>query len=75
MPTDAYIQRRNESLRQARQFLLDLLTEGPQPYQVIHARAQEASISLYTLMTVKCRLNIQSRKSDGHMVWQLRNTA
>ena len=39
MSTYAYIQQRNESNRKARAFLQDLLTEGPQPYQVVHQQA------------------------------------
>jgi len=49
-----------------------VLTDGPQPFSTIKEQAREAGIFLATLMTAKCALNIQSRKSNGHMLWQLR---
>ena len=39
MATYAYIQQRSETNRKARQFLQDLLTEGPQTYQVVLEQA------------------------------------
>jgi hypothetical protein len=72
MPTHAYITRRDDLNRRARQFLREVLTDGPQPFSTIKEQAREAGIFLATLMTAKCALNIQSRKSNGHMLWQLR---
>ena len=75
MPTDKYLSRQTDLNRQARQLLIDLLAGGTQPYSTIHERAQEQGIPLWTLLTVKRALNSQSRKSDGHVIWQLRKAA
>ncbi len=72
MPSpDTYIHRRNESNRKARQFLHDILAEGPQTFQLVHEQAVKQVISKSTLMLAKHSLNVQSRKSDGYAVWQL----
>jgi hypothetical protein len=72
MPTDAYIQRRNESIRHARQFLQDLLAGGPQPFQTIHQQAVAQGISKSALMTAKWALNIRSTRVNGRHIWELR---
>ena len=72
MPSpEADIQRRNESNRRARAFLLDLLAGGPQTYQAVRQCAREAGVPLSYLLTAKRSLNVQSRKSDGYAVWNL----
>ena len=66
-----FIQQRNESNRKARAFLQEVLTEGPQTFQLVHEQAVKRGISKSTLMLAKHSLNVQSRKSDGYAVWQL----
>ena len=45
MPTDTYIQQRNESNRKARAFLQEVLAGGPQTYQIVHEQAVKQGIS------------------------------
>ena len=71
MATDTYIQRRNESNRKARAFLQDLLTGGPQTYQVVLEQAVKQGISKATLMLAKSTLHVESHKSDGYAIWNL----
>ena len=67
MATDTYIQQRNESNRKARAFLQDLLTGGPQTYQVVLEQAVKQGISKAALMLgAKYTLHVESRKSDGY---------
>ena len=68
VPSDQQTYRRNELYRQARQFLSDILADGPQPYSTIVARATEAGISLASLLTQlprskPCFGSIKARKS------------
>jgi hypothetical protein len=67
----AYIQQRNASNRKARQFLHDLLANGPQTYAMIQQHAREAGVALSFLMAAKRSLHVQSHKSDGYAVWHL----
>jgi hypothetical protein len=71
MPTDTYIQQRNESNRKARAFLQGLLTEGPQPYQVVHQQEVAQGISKSYLLTARRSLHVESRKSGGYAIWNL----
>jgi hypothetical protein len=71
MTSDENIHRRNESNRRARAFLHDILAGGPQPYQVVHEQAVAQGISKSYLLTAKRSLNVKSRKSDGHAIWDL----
>jgi hypothetical protein len=71
---EAYINRRNESNRRARQFLHDILVGGPQPYQVVHEQAVAQGISKFALMTAKWALNVRSTRVNGRHIWQLRET-
>lgn len=71
MTSDENIHQRNASNRRARAFLHDLLAGGPQPYQVVHEQAVAQGISKSYLLTAKRSLNVKSRKSDGHAIWDL----
>lgn len=71
MTSDENIHQRHESNRRARAFLHDLLAGGPQPYQVVHEQAVAQGISKSYLLTAKRSLNVKSRKSDGHAIWDL----
>ena len=71
MTSDENIHQRNESNRHARAFLHDILAGGPQPYQVVHEQAVAQGISKSYLLTAKRSLNVKSRKSDGHAIWDL----
>jgi hypothetical protein len=71
MPTDQYIRRRNELCRQAREFLSDILADGPQSYSTIVARATEADISLSVLLTAKRSLRVESPRVHQRAMWHL----
>jgi len=71
---EAYINRRNESNRRARQVLHDILAGGPQPYQTVHEQAVAQGISKAALMTAKWTLNVRSTRVNGRHIWQLRET-
>jgi hypothetical protein len=66
------IHRRNDLNRHARMFLQDLLTPGPQTYQVIHEQALAQGISKSCLMTAKRMLDVRSTTAtNGKAQWQL----
>jgi hypothetical protein len=69
---EAYINRRNESNRRARQVLHDILAGGPQPYQIVHEQAVAQGISKTALMTAKWTLHVRSTRVKGRHIWQLR---
>jgi hypothetical protein len=71
MPTDQHIHQRNALYRQARQFLNDILAEGPQTYSIIVARAAEAGISPASVLTAKRALRVESRKINKSTLWYL----
>ena len=71
MHTDKYFHHSKELNRRARQFLGDLLAEGPQPYQVVHQQAVTQGISKSALLMAKRSLQVESRTRDGHAVWNL----
>ena len=71
MPTDTYIQQRNESNRKARAFLQEVLAGGPQTYQIVHEQAVKQGISKSYLLTARRSLHVESYKSDGYAVWSL----
>jgi hypothetical protein len=71
---EAYINRRNESNRRARQVLHDILAEGAQPYQIVHEQAVARGVSKAALMTAKWALNVRSTRVKGRHIWQLRET-
>jgi hypothetical protein len=73
--TQAFIPRRNALNGYARQFLRDLLRDGPQPYTAIRQRAREAGVRLSALWTAKRTLNVQSYTRDGYAVWHLPGAA
>jgi hypothetical protein len=71
-PTETRIHHRNDLNRQARTFLHDLLTPGPQTYQVIHEQAVARGISKSCLMTAKRMLDVRSTTApNGKAQWQL----
>jgi len=67
----AFMPRRNALNGYARQFLRDLLRDGPQPYTAICQRAREAGVRLSALWTAKRTLNVAARTHEGHVFWQL----
>ena len=71
---EAYINRRNESNRRARQVLHDILAGGPQPYLIVHEQAVAQGISKTALMMAKGALNVRSTRVKGRHIWQLRET-
>jgi hypothetical protein len=71
VPSDQQTYRRNKLYRQARQFLSDILADGPQPYSTIVARATEAGISLASLLTAKRALRVESRKVNKSTLWYI----
>jgi hypothetical protein len=71
---EAYINRRNESNRRARQVLHDILAGGPQPDQIVHEQAVAQGVSKAALMTAKWTLNVRSTRVKGRHIWQLRGT-
>jgi hypothetical protein len=71
-PTATQIHHRNDLNRQARTFLQDLLTPGPQTYQVIHEQAVARGIGKASLLTAKRMLGIRSTTAtNGKALWQL----
>jgi hypothetical protein len=71
MPTDHHIRQRNGLYRQGREFLRNILAEGPQPYNTIVARATARGISLATLLTAKRALRVESRQVNKSTLWSL----
>ena len=70
--TDTQIYHRNDLNRQARTFLQDLLTPGPQTYQVIHEQAVTRGIAKSSLMTAKRMLGVRSTSAtNGKALWKL----
>ena len=67
----AFIPRRNALNGSARQFLKDVLRDGPQPSTMIRQRAREAGVRLSALWTAKRTRNIAARTHEGHALWQL----
>ena len=70
-PTEHYVRHDNVRTRQAKQFLLALLSAGPQPFSLIKQQAGEQGIALSSLLAAKLRLNVKSRTVDRRTVWQL----
>jgi len=71
-PTETRIHYRNDLNRHARTFLQDLLTPGPQTYQVVHEQAVAQGISKSCLMTAKRMLGVRSTTAtNGKALWQL----
>ena len=71
MLTDEQIHQRNELSRQARDFLLALLADDPQPYGLIRQRAAEQGISVSRLLAAKRTLHVRSRRVNERAVWYL----
>ena len=71
MPTDHHIRQSNALYRQGREFLRNILAEGPQPYSTIVARATALGVSLATLLTAKRALRVESRKVNKSTMWSL----
>jgi len=71
MYTDKYRHRSTEINRRARQFLGDLLAEGPQPYQVVHLRAVAQGVSKSALLVAKRSLHVESHDRGGYALWSL----
>jgi hypothetical protein len=70
--TATQIYHRNDLNRQARTFLQDILTPGPQAYQVVHEQAVAQGISKSSLMTAKRTLDVRSTTAtNGQALWQL----
>jgi hypothetical protein len=70
--TATLIHQRNALNRQARTFLHDLLTPGPQTYQVVHEQAVAQGISKSCLMTATRTLGIRSTTAtNGKALWKL----
>jgi hypothetical protein len=71
-PTATLIHHRNALNRHARTFLHDLLTPGPQTFQVVHEQAVARGISKSCLMTAKRMLGVRSTTApNGKALWQL----
>ena len=71
-PTVTQTHHRNDLNRHARTFLQDLLTPGPQTYQVVHEQAVAQGISKSCLMTAKRMLGVRSTTAtNGKALWQL----
>jgi hypothetical protein len=71
-PTATRIHHRHDHNRQARTFLQDLLTPGPQTYQVIYEQAVARGIAKSSLLRAKPMLGIRSTTtSDGKTLWKL----
>ena len=70
-PTDAPEER--SALREASEFLRDLLADGEKQTAEISSRAREAGISDRTLERAKARLGVRHRKvfGSGRFVWYL----
>jgi hypothetical protein len=58
--TETQIYHRNDLNRQARTFLQDILTPGPQAYQMVHEQAVAQGISKSSLITAKRTLDVRS---------------
>ena len=69
--TDHHVRRRNALIRLARQFLLDILAAGPQPYSVIRQQANEQGITLSSLIAARVMLSITSRSVRKRAIWCL----
>jgi hypothetical protein len=70
--TVTQIHRRNDLNRHARTFLQDLLTPGPQTYQVVREQAVAQGIPKSALMTAKRMLDVRSTTAtNGKALWQL----
>ncbi len=70
--TDTQIYHRNALNRQARTFLQDILTPGPQTYQVIHEQAVARGIAKSSLLTAKRMLDVRSITApNGKALWKL----
>jgi hypothetical protein len=70
-PTETPIHHRHDHNRQARTFLHDLLTPGPQTYQVIYEQAVARGIAKSSLLRAKRMLGIRSTTTDGKTLWKL----
>jgi hypothetical protein len=70
--TETQTHRRNNLNRQARTFLQDLLTPGPQTYQAIHEQAVARGITKSSLLTAKQILGVRSITApNGKALWKL----
>ena len=70
--TETQIHHRDDLNRQARTFLQDILTPGPQTYRVVHEQAVAQGISKSSLMTAKRTLDVRSTTAtNGKALWQL----
>ena len=70
--TETQIHHRHDLNRQARTFLHDILTPGPQTYQVIYEQAVAQGISKSTLMAAKRALAVRSTTAaNGKALWKL----
>lgn len=62
---------RGQKSRQAKEFLLNILSAGKIPQKKIEEEAQKHGIMMKTLRNVKRELNIKSKKEGNQWVWIL----
>lgn len=62
---------RHGALREAKQFLVEALKDGPQPSRNIHEEAKSCGIAEKTLNRAKSIMNVRSYQRDRQWYWEM----
>ncbi|MCL2495491.1 MAG: hypothetical protein FWE98_07560 [Oscillospiraceae bacterium] len=63
--------RRNREREQAKQFLAELLADGPVDSEAVYALAEEQNIAPRTLERAKVEIGAKSHKPNGNWIWSM----
>jgi len=63
--------RRNREREQAKQFLAELLADGPVDSEAVYALAEEQNIAPRTLERAKSEIGAKSHKPNGIWIWSM----